>query len=239
MKKIYFLLSLFLFGAINSSRAQVNILYTPDSINMECFTGTALFDFVVNAEAPLYSPSDVPVIFIDFGDGNSITYNYTDFALTYPYINYNTLYAYTAPGIYDVTYIITMPDMATDTVINYSSNSVFPCELVSGTVYHDVNSNCILEVADNPLEQLVIANDAITGNFLAAEWTDVNGYYELAVPAGSAVELTLSPMYSSSIYVCPATGVITTTGPSSGNDFALNSTGFDLIPSASGGFFQP
>jgi len=163
----------------------------------------------------------------------------TDFALYYPWVFVNTYHTYTSPGIYDVTYIITMPDLAADTLIVYNDVTVQSCEIISGNVYHDLNTNCVLDGLDVPLYLSVIAQDSGTSNFLGSATTDANGYYELLVPPGLTINLSLSTYFSSSIYVCPISGIITTTAPSFGNDFALNSIGFDIEPYSYGGFFHP
>ncbi len=218
---------------------QVGILEAIDSNNFYCFSSTALAGFGIVAETVGYSAADVPTAYIDFGDGTNASLSCLDFATYYPYAYFNTDHTYTTPGVYDVTYIVTMPDMEADTLVVYNEVIIQGCEIISGYVFHDMNSNCNLDGVDVPLQFTVTATETGTFNYVASTTPDASGYYELLVPAGVSIEVSLSDYFSTSLYVCPSTGVITATAPSAGNNFALNSTGFDLEPYSWGGFFHP
>lgn len=218
---------------------QIGIIEAADSNNINCFTSSADVGFGIVAETIGYAPSDVPTAYIDFGDGTNATLSAIDFATYYPYAYFNTYHTYASSGVYDVTYIVTMPDMEADTLIVYNEVIVQGCEIISGYVYHDMNTNCAFDGSDVPLTFEVTAVETGSNNYLASAIADASGYYELVVPAGITAEISLSNYFATNIYVCPPTGILSATAPSSGNNFAINSTGFDLTPESWGGFFHP
>lgn len=217
----------------------VAINYITDSTTIYCSNASDSAYFVIFAETYGFSPSDVPTIYTDFGDGTDTTFLDFSFAINYPYVYTSYAHNYVNAGSYDVTYIVTMPGSMADTLTIYNNVIIEPCEIISGYVYDDNNTNCILDGTDTPLYMNVYAHDAITGSFLSYATTDANGYYELYLPPSVDVEISLSSYFTGMLYVCPVSGVLTTNAPSNGNDFAITGNGFDLLPFGWFGFFHP
>ncbi len=116
MKNLLLICLLGSIGLINKSYSQVTITYAADSTGGLCVDSSYTIGFYFTAEMVGYTISDVPTIYIDFGDGNDTTFlcdnfdgNTCWFAIPYYYSN---------NGVYDVTYIITMPDMQADTLVH-------------------------------------------------------------------------------------------------------------------------
>ncbi len=219
----------------------INILAASDSSGGPSYcTGSLLpAELYIYAETSGYSASDAPTISIDFGDGTDTTYLDPNFGSTYPNVWAYVSHLYSTAGSYDVTYIITMPDLQSDTVTVYSEVVVGACSYVSGYIYSDVNTNCTMDGPDSPLQLYVVAKEASTGNYLNGAIANASGYYEILVPTGMLIDLQISSWSASLNYVCPASGILSTSGPSTGNDFAVDCSSHDMEPYQWNGFFHP
>lgn len=199
---------------------------------VQCGAPLSVF-FNINGTAVGYNTSTDSInVKINFGDGQ-------DTLLKIELINYPTpvfrrrsiYHTYTLPGTYSIQYIATGPDLAADTIYEYSQVIISDtCGNISGKVYNDLNSNCVFNSADEPIEHKRI-NLLHNNQILSTSWTDSSGNYWFEVPINNTY--TVEVDYSGFSLACPSTGSYTiNTFPSTNNDFALNCTkDFDLSSS--------
>jgi len=118
--------------------------------------------------------------------------------------------------------------------------SPVPVDVITGTVYEDLNGNCVKDTNETGLPGKIIR--AVPGNYFAS--TDANGNYSLFVDSGSYTISTVAPQYYSQS--CPAASgtynvTISSATPNSfGNNFAdtLTSHCPDLKVSIGTPFFR-
>lgn len=183
-----------------------------------------------------YLPTDSVDIYVDFGDGSDTLFGenvQTIFAFAF--------HEYTVPGTYTVQYIVTGPDLAADTVTILNQVTVNNnCGNITGTVFNDVNANCIIDVGDSLLSgvMLTLTQNAQT---VAMTVTDSNGYYDFFVPTGAYDVEVGNNIGNGFTPVCPVSGIINVpTVPSANNDFGLGcGPGFDLTGTFWGWALRP
>ncbi|MDQ3049162.1 MAG: T9SS type A sorting domain-containing protein [Bacteroidota bacterium] len=130
----------------------------------------------------------------------------------------------TNSGYYYLNYI-------KDTTCNYTDSvyvDIDTCGTLTGSVFADVNSDCLLDTADNLLENVPMKLTQ-GGVFVAWAWTDPFGYYYFDVPVGS-YDLEVNPSPTHPI-VCPSSMMHAVTVSSSAiatENFAIDCNAFDL-----------
>ncbi len=217
----------------------ISVYFDVDSSGMFGCTSPHSVDFYCYVNTSGYSPGDIFQFEINFGDGvDSI------FSLSFPNLNYQGSFphAYLNAGTYTANLTVTGPDSIS---ASYASQPVIvsaSCGSVSGTVYNDLNTNCVYDAGEElPNVGLTIYN----GTQLAG-WTltDVNGSYSFNVPTGNVYDIhvqSLSGINAHFVPSCPPTGIITVNNvPSNLNNFGVSCpTGFDLQGTVSGWGFRP
>ena len=161
---------------------------------------------------------------INYGDGTD-----TSFTSSGPQLQ--LVHTYLNPGNYTIYSQVIGPNQDT---VSYTSQTIIvtsTCGPVSGTVYHDLNSNCIYDSGEELSEVPVQIFD--NGQFLGMTSSDTSGQYSFNVPIGGTYEINViasNGISSHYISSCPASGTLTVaTVPSSGNNFGLACpTAFDL-----------
>ena len=187
-----------------------------------------------------YSMTDSFLIELSYGDGVDTSF----------YLILNNLYFYSYPthiyqnpGTYTASLIVTAPDLQSDTAYAQPIIISSSCGPISGTVYQDINGNCIYDAGDIPLSNISLSlfNGA---QFVGWAITDLNGVYSFNVPTGTTYDVQINPSsgyYGHFTSTCPTSGIITVSSiPSSGNDFGLDCPPtFDLQGSIYGWGFRP
>ncbi len=217
----------------------VAIQYFDDSLYYFCTT-PASEDFYYYGGAFGYAPTDSVKFNVIFDDGTDSTFYLssanTSFGGMFTHI-------YTNAGNYTPQLIVTGPDLAADTL---NANPIIvgaTCGSITGTIYQDINNNCIYDAGDILLPYVSLT--IYDGNTVVG-WasSDSNGVYSFNVPAGPTYTIQVNTpggYYYHLTSFCPQTGNITvSTLPSSGNDFGLTCPpGFDLRGFVSGWGFRP
>lgn len=223
------------------AQTSVTFDYTIDSTQNVaiCAGSDNLVEFYLNATSSGYNLADEATFFIDFGDGTDTIFTATTSPFLFPsYFGYAN-HTYSVPGLFDVTYMVTMPDLNSDTILVLGEVLVSACDTISGYVYYDENANCVLDGIDSPLTMWLTAQNAISGDYLISDVADATGYYELVVPAAIPVEVKLLTFSGNPTYLCTTSNVITAFAPSSDTDFPLSGDGYDLIPLKWNGYLHP
>lgn len=237
MKKLVLAFSFLLFFSSQLLAGVVNISWAHDSINNPCQFPQPV-DFIMAGTASGYSQGDTLDIYIAFGDGQSASFKTQLWTPTF-WSGWGQ-HTYTAPGVYTVMYVVTAPDMASDTLIIPNEVVVgVTCENVSGTAYHDLNSNCIKDLTEPGLVNKAV-NLKFGGQLVAQTYTDQNGDYSLTVPSGVTYTLEFQSLPIS--YNCPTGGIHTIASlPATNQDFAVfcSSNQYDLNSRFNGGFIVP
>lgn len=190
-----------------------------------------------------FSVGDPVTFFIDFGDGT----NYTapiQYVANSPYDSlFGTVtHTYTTAGTYYPTMTVSSPIASPLTVpFGYSwlSTSITvgapgPCGTISGSVYNDLNSNCVMDAGEQLMYQNVIVT--LAGNQIANGFSDASGNYAIDFPYTAGQTYIVSHMPNSfpvnCIGVsCPATITYAVTALNSTNtDFGLSmsNTNYDM-----------
>ncbi len=241
LRSISLFIIFFLTLSFYKSNAQtaVSILYAADStFGTHCPPPYVATLFVYGTTTG-YTTSDSIAVQFNFGDGSDST-------VIVP-VNPNLWFAasvdhsYFASGQYSVEFIATGPDGSADTSNNYSEVFVGDtCGNVSGTIYIDVNDNCIYDAGDTPLPWMSV--QLLSGTSVVGwSYSDSSGNYYFDVPTGIPYTIQMSSYYINLDPSCPASGTYSiATAPSSGNDFALTCPlGYDLTGNVSGWGFRP
>ncbi len=245
MKKLA-LVFLLLFSLPCALLAQttVSIDYVSDSIYNPCSAPTAA-RFYIYGNATGYDVfSDTACLIVFYGDGTNDTTK-INLSLSWnsplqPFGDYVT-HVYNAPGSYTVKYKILMPDGNSDSLIVTDeiviSNS---CGNITGQIYNDLNGDCTYNTGDQPVSNLVKVYKSGTSDVVAYGHSDPNGNYAFNLPTGITYDIKpqLFGLFTNS---CPATGILTTAAPATGQDFALTcpTTGWDLFVHPFAGGFLP
>ena len=112
-------------------------------------------------------------IYVDFGDGGDTTFK----SVIQPQFWGWFPHTYNISGQFSVTYIVTGPDLAADTLIVY--NEIFigdTCGTIDGQVYLDANNDCVYNAGDTYLPYMQVK--LLQGNNLVGwDWTDATGHY--------------------------------------------------------------
>jgi hypothetical protein len=230
MKNFYTTCLLF-FGLLLSALNNQLAAQTDVSVNYHYEYGQAgctvpeTWNFYVMAQTTNYAATDNANIYIDFGDGNftnvtvsQVFFNSTQ-ANVYP-SNYIP-HTYNAAGNYTVTYIVTMPDANADTVTaNVMVTNV--CNNVTGRLYMDVNSDCIYNAGDYPLQSIQVRLD-YNGNIASTGNTDAQGLFTMSACPGYTYNLLTdtSNYYSSPSFVFTCAtfqGIAVTPSPNASQD---------------------
>jgi uncharacterized repeat protein (TIGR01451 family) len=208
-----------------------------DSLTYFC-SAPASEDLYFYGYAMGYQSTDSLTFKIIFGDGTDTTYSE-------PYITQfqNMItHVYANPGTYTPVLIVSGPDTLADTLAASPILVASTCGNISGTVYQDVNNNCIYDSGDILLSnQSLILYDGT--NIVGYAYTDSLGVYSFNVPTGITYTIQMNSYmgYKSHFtFTCPSGGTITTGAPSTGNDFGLSCpSAFDLKGWISGWGFRP
>jgi uncharacterized repeat protein (TIGR01451 family) len=217
----------------------VAIQYFDDSLYYFCTT-PASEDFYYYGGSFGYAPTDSVKFNVIFGDGTDSTFYLsaanTSFGGMFTHI-------YTNAGNYNPQLIVTGPDLAADTM---NANPIIvgaTCGSITGTIYQDINNNCIYDAGDIllPYVSLTIYDGSTLVGWASS---DSNGVYSFNVPTGPTYTIqvnTLGGYYYHLTPSCPLSGSITVSSlPSTGNDFGLVCPpGFDLQGFVSGWGFRP
>ncbi len=217
----------------------VVIQYFDDSLYYFCTT-PASEDFYFSGGAFGYLPTDSIKFNFIFGDGTDSTfYQSTANSSFYGMVTH----IYTNAGNYNPQLIVTGPDLAADTM---NANPIIvgaTCGSITGTIYQDINNNCIYDAGDIllPYVSLTIYDGSTVVGWASS---DSNGVYSFNVPTGPSYTIqvnTLGGYYYHLTSTCPPSGSISVSSlPSSGNDFGLTCPpGFDLQGFVSGWGFRP
>lgn len=228
-----------------ATKAQTSVsVYAGDSTWGVPCTTPAMVDFFINGYTQGYTASDSAHIYVNFGDGSDTNFMARTFGqgsnfTAYAYVTHT----YTTAGWYSTQYIVTMPDGNADTLS--VPNEILigdTCGAIDGKLYNDMNSNCTFDAGDIPLAyQIVTLHAAGDPNPLFYTWTDSLGNYYFNPPLGISYDIIPNQTLTNNLNsTCPSTGVITTTAPASGQDFAFECTSdYDLVTGGYGFGFVP
>lgn len=231
-----------LFSGKLNAQTSVNINYVGfDTSNTGfCILPTNISVYVSGITSGYTPITDSVEIYANFGDGTSSTFKQV--------INQNGYFwtscphTYTFPGQYTCEYIVTGPDGTDDTLIYQNQFIVADtCGNISGTIYKDDNSNCILDAGEQKLKNIAVQLWS-AGVLRSTRWTDLQGNYSFDVPVGFTYEVKLSNSFNTIFnFVCPSTGSHTLSSfPASNTDFAITcQAGFDFDHHLSGWGFRP
>jgi len=217
----------------------INVYFDVDSSGMFACTSPHSVDFMGYVNTSGYSPGDLFQFEINFGDGIDST-----FSLTFPNMGFQGTFphAYLNAGTYTAQLTVTGPDTISGSYTSQPVTVSSSCGSVSGTVYNDINNNCIYDSGEE-LQNigLTISNGSQLGGWTN---TDANGLYSFNVPAGSVYDVHVQSLNGINAHFspsCPPSGILTVnTVPSSGNNFGVACpVGFDLQGNISGWGFRP
>lgn len=236
MKTFFYLLSSFFLITAFSEKAHAQVItaYVSDSTD-QCPNPGNVF-FFTNSNLSGFTVGDQINQTLYFGDGQS--YSFPTYTVSNPsqYTNNPAItHNYTATGTYNAYMVVTGPGVSPYTtppdpvVING-----LVCGTASGTLYNDLNNNCIKD----PGEQLAyhLVRVELGGNIIGTDNADVNGNYTVNFPyaPGNTYVVKKSFSYNLPCYgvLCPNTINYAVTAQNSVNlDFGvgpLNNNMYDL-----------
>ncbi len=226
---------------LESGSSGVNIDYVEISDSMQNVYCSAPqeINFYVGGHTSCYDPGQNISVSLYYGDGIYKTIDVITDQNGYFWSNYDDfIHTYEFPGHYTVMVIATGTDNP-DTVI-YDNMIIISdtCGNISGTVYLDENSNCILDNGESTLAWVGVTLSSPGYDLYTT--TNQDGLYSFNVPVGPDYEITI-PNTNGYSFVCPVSGILDVTSvPSEGNDSALNCMGgTDLSGYFSGWGFRP
>jgi|GEM_PF-1401836 len=197
---------------------------------VDCINPPITDQFIVFGTASSMNDGDTINVSISFGDGSDttfITQVFTGFFSTF--IDHTYLFS----GQFSTQIIATdNTGSLSDTAINYNQLVIGDtCGNITGTVYADLNGNCVFDVTDLPLSGIPVYLYQ-AGNLVRTYYSNPNGSYFFVVPSATAYDLMVDTGYAGITSYCPASGAINgVTEPSAGNDFGLvTGSGYDLEP---------
>lgn len=175
------LLSLLLiFPGLVSWAQQVTINYASDSTYYNCSMPLST-NFMVSGNANGYGSNDSISITIETGDGAVYTQTQPASSQYYGWFNHT----YTAHGNYTVKYYVSIPG-ASDSIIKPFEVMAGVCDTLTGTAFYDQNGNCIMDAGETPLSGFYVGLNNPGENYPSfGDFTDANGDYSIAAPAGS------------------------------------------------------
>ncbi len=190
-------------------------------------------DFVQHNDTILYN--------LNYGDGADTTF-------TMIYQNNPTpvaaiTHAYTAMGTYSPSAILQHTNGLSDTI--HIQNLIVAsdtCGDISGTVFNDLNSNCLPDVGELRISNVLIKLFNPTHTLVQAQFTDANGFYSFNVPNGNYTLEADSSIFTSYTLLCPVGWSYAISGiPATNKNFGLNILPyFDLYGMfTAGGTFRP
>lgn len=167
---------------------------------------------------------DSVTVDIDFGDGTDTSFNVG--------INQNFYWVYLShtyliPGVFASSITVSIGSFTDSDVTNSIpfSNS---CAPLSGDLYVDANSNCVMDSGEDPLPYHTLTFSNGTSTWYA--YTDHTGHYSVNLPTGATYSITPSTP-GTLLPVCPSTGTASVT-ISSGTyvqDFAYSCNTFAAV----------
>ncbi|CAN5189561.1 hypothetical protein BH09BAC5_BH09BAC5_04280 [soil metagenome] len=172
---------------INAQTVSIDSHY--EYLNSPCIAPVT-GNLYVHAETSNYTTNDSVDFYINFGDGN-------DTLVTMPLYFYSSVIAYAqtnyiphnyaTQGNYPVVYIATMPDGNADT-LNLVMMVTTTCNNVTGRAYVDVNSNCIFDGGDVPIQNYHLHLD-YNNWAVSSTVTDAQGLYVMSAAVGFNYQL--------------------------------------------------
>lgn len=236
MKKLLLTFSLLLLIGSSALAGVVTITSAHDSLSSPC-TYPQRIGFEIIGTATGYLSNDSLDVYVAFGDGQDTTFR------TSMFNNFYWAWAshkYMLPGLYTVQYIVTGPDLASDTLI--VPNEVIigsSCGNISGKLYLDNNSDCSFNSGDVALTGRTVKL-ILGAQVVASAITDSAGDYEFSAVTGLSYTVEANNTILNT--VCPSSGVHNVTSlPAANLDFAMTCTTsqFDVESKYSGGFVVP
>ena len=226
-------------GVTLNQSPSVSMQYFDDSLYYFCTT-PAFDDFYYYGGSYGYLATDSIEFKVIFGDGIDSTFYQscanTSFQGMFTHI-------YTNPGTYNPQIIMTGPDLDADTLNAHSILVGATCGSITGTIYQDINNNCIYDAGDIllPYVSLTIYDGSALVSWASS---DSNGVYSFNVPAGPTYTINVNSQggyFNHLTATCPPSGSISVPSvPSTGNDFGLTCPSvFDLQGWVSGWGFRP
>jgi len=222
----------------------VTVAYAGDTLGPFYCPSPAPVTFMVSGQMTGYPVNDSMEVYVNFGDSQDTTFNVAQWSNGYWTSIWATItHTYSAPGNYNLMYVITGPDGTSDTLIVPNDVIVSDsCGNIAGKIYLDANSNCTYDQGESLVAGYYVYAQLPNGSYQPT-YTNINGEYFFNLPLGSAtVNIPTTNIYG---YMpdCPASGsqsVTVTTGTTYA-DFSLtcNTTGFDLSAGLSGWGFRP
>jgi PKD repeat protein len=235
-------------GCADTLCQPVLVVPVPTSVNISYFDVDSGFIFNCVYPQPItfyysggaqgYQTNDSLLVEINFDDGTDSTFWYTT-GIQQFYGQF--VHVYQNPGTYNAQLIVTGPDLLADTVVTQTITISNSCGPVSGTVYNDLNGNCLYDMG----EQLGgISLEIYSGTqFMGWSQSNSNGVYSFNVPTGSSYDIHIQSFggyMAHFVPSCPASGIITANVPSTGNDFGVTCPpAFDLQGHVTGWGFRP
>jgi hypothetical protein len=191
-------------GCVRTDKAYVSN-YSPVSIQV--FSTDATCIFTADGEAIVFANGGIPPYTYNWPGGNV------------PSVN-NLL-----PGIYQVR-VTDNQGCYNSYTFNIGYDSVLPCAvIVQGTVFSDLNLNCVIDPGESPLTGVRVQCLPIGG----IQYTDFAGNYEFILPPGTYTTSQYFPPWY--VQNCPAgsyTDTLPVVGMIATDNFADNGTALDL-----------
>ncbi len=237
MKKLLLAFSLLLFMGSSAFAGTVTIGWASDSLGSPCVYPQRI-GFIIGGTASGYTQNDSLDVFVAFGDGQDTTFKISIFNGT----NWGAWaeHKYLLPGLYTVQYVVTAPDLASDTLT--VPNEVIigsSCGNISGKLYLDNNSDCSFNTGDVALTNRTVKLK-LGSQVVSYAITDSAGDYEFTAVAGLSYTVETSNAILNT--VCPASGVHNVSSlPAANLDFAMTcpTSQFDVESKYTGGFIVP
>ncbi len=179
-----------------------------------------------------YTPvNDSVDLHIWFGDGTTTSLKTPIYGASPNQYWYEMIqHTYTQSGIFTVKYLVIAPDGKRDSLIVPNEVTIADsCGNISGTVFHDFNNNCQIDLGEILNYNHSYVELIYNGNTLAYSYTDYTGKFHFNVPANQTYTLkylsTYLPYNSGYQVTCPSAQTYTinlTTAGSHNNDFGLS-----------------
>jgi uncharacterized repeat protein (TIGR01451 family) len=204
-----------------------------------CSTPQVIYDQLLYTITGTPQPLDSITFFISWGDGSTTTFK-QETALQDSAAFQHT---YNTAGTYNYSVTMTNTNNVSTTLISPQFVITNTCSALDGYAYVDNNSNCIYDLGDMVLHQVIKATNTTT-SFVYYAWPDVNGHYTLDVPDGYTYDIEMASLSSGLNPTCPNTGVISQAvagaGPYTNNlGYECTSATSDYTLSGYGPIFRP
>lgn len=241
---------------INSSAQNTYLMCATDTV-----TDTSGTIFDSGGQNGLYLPNEDCTLLVSPSNGTIIILNFQNFQSE---LNYDFLHVYDGPDVLSPEVLSISGDTLPGQIVCTSgqmllvwhsdftvSDSGFactwnalgcPCDTLSGTVYNDLNSNCLFDAGEEITGMPVSINDG--GNLHLVTNSDSSGRYSISLPVSLTYNISVNAAagfngrYAPS---CPASGTRQVLSlPSTGNDFGLTCIpGYDFSGNVTGWRFRP